>query len=105
MQEFLALPVVDVDANVVRDRSAAAAESIAIERDQRIYAHVGVSSQLIKHLIATSTMAHHMDATRILLVGSHPRGHIRWFARSSHAWCFLSDALETRSDGSDPSRT
>jgi len=105
MQEFSALPVVDVDANVVRDRSAAAAESIAIERDQCIYAHVGVSSQVIKHLIATSTMAHHMDATRILLVSSQPRGHIRCVAGATHAWCFLSDALETRSDGSDHSRT
>jgi hypothetical protein len=31
MQEFPALPIVDVGANVVRDRAAATAESIAIE--------------------------------------------------------------------------
>ena len=68
MQELLSLPVVDVGTNVVWNRAAATAESIAIECHQRIYTHVRVTSQLIKHLIAASTVAHQMDTTRILLM-------------------------------------
>ena len=105
MQEFSILPVVDVGANVVWDRAASTTESIAIESDQRIYANVRVTSQLIKHLIAASTMAHHMDAARIMLMGSQPSNHIRGVAGAAHTRCFLSDALETRSDGSDAGPT
>jgi hypothetical protein len=96
MQEFPILPVVDVSANVVRDCSAAAAESKAVERDQRIYTHVLVSSELIKHLIATSAMAHDMDTTRILLIGSQPRNHVRGLAWTANVWGLLSDGSEPR---------
>jgi len=99
MQEFVPLPVVKVGANVVWDRAAATAESKAIESDQRIDANVWVTSELIKHLIATSTMAHRMDTTRILLMGSQPRDYVRCVAGATHAWCFLPDALQTRSNG------
>lgn len=101
MQEFLSLPVVDVGANVVWDRAAATAESVAIECHQRIDTHVRITSQLIKHLIAASTVAHQMDTTRILLMSSQSRDHVRGVAGAADARCFLSDALETRSDGSD----
>ena len=44
-------------------------------------------------------MAHHMDTARIVLMGSQPRDYIRCVTGATHAGCFLSDALETRSDG------
>jgi len=101
MQEFVPLPVVKVGANVVWDRAAATAESKAIKSDQRIDANVWVTSELIKHLIATSTMAHRMDTTRILLMGSQPRDHVRRVAGAAHAWCLLSDTVETFSNFAD----
>src|SRR5262245_56709249 len=105
MQEFSSLPVVDVIANVVRDRSAAAAESEAVKRDQRIYTHVRISSKLIKHLIATSAMAHDMDTTRIPLICSQSRNHVRSLARTANVRCLLSDGSEPRLDSLHASLT
>ena len=68
VEEFLSLPVVDVGTNIVWDSAAATAEAVAIESHQRIYADVRITSQLIEHLIATSTVAHQVDTTRILLM-------------------------------------
>ena len=105
MQEFSFLPVVDVATDVVRDRAAATAESIAIESHQRIDTHIQVTSQLIEYLIATATMAHDMDATRIMLMGSQPQNHVRGVARSTHVGRLLADPLETISNLSDAPST
>src|SRR5262245_7502629 len=105
MQEFAALPVVDVIANIVRDRSAAAAESEAVKRDQRIYTHVRISSKLIKHLIATAAMTHDMDTTRIPLIGSQSCNHVRGLAGTANVWCLLSDGSEPRLDSLHASLT